>query len=53
MYDAEVDLLPDPDLFRDAVLLANYGTWSPADLDATDELLLNLVTRLKAPSKSR
>ena len=44
--DAEVERLADPDLFRDAVFLSQHGTWSPADLDATDALLLALVQRL-------
>jgi len=39
--------LPDPDLFRDAVFLSQMGTWSPADLDATDALLLGLVQRIR------
>ncbi len=47
MFDSEVDLLPDPDLFRDAVTLAVMGTFSPTELDATDALLLDLVQRLK------
>jgi hypothetical protein len=40
---AEVNRLPDPDLFRDALLLSRRGTFSPRDLDDTDALLLALV----------
>ena len=47
IYEAEVDLLPDPDLFRDAWLLASWGTFSPRDLDDMDPILLSLVRRLK------
>lgn len=43
--EAEIDKLPDPDLFRDAYVLSQRGTFSPADLDATDALLLALLTR--------
>lgn len=43
MSEAEVDKLPDPDLFRDAQLLASRGTWTARDLDATDALLLALT----------
>lgn len=46
-YEGEIDALPDPDLFRDAFLLAQWGTWSPRDLDETDALLLNVVNRIK------
>jgi hypothetical protein len=48
VYEAEVDLLPDPDLFRDAVLLAASG-WpvSERDLDETDALLFALARRLR------
>ena len=45
--ESEVEKLPDPDLFRDAVFLSQMGTWSPADLDATDALLLGLVQRIR------
>ena len=45
--DAEVEKLPDPDLFRDAVFLSQVGSWSAADLDATDALLLALVQRIR------
>ena len=43
--EAEIDQLPDPDLFRDALILSAHGTFSPADLDATDALLLALLGR--------
>lgn len=48
---SEIDRLPDPQLFRDAVFLANNGAWSPVDLDDTDALLLALVKRLQTPPK--
>lgn len=46
MSDAEIDRLPDPDLFRDAMFLARHGRWSPQDLDDTDTQLLALIERL-------
>lgn len=48
---SEIDRLPDPALFRDAVFLANNGRWSPRDLDDTDALLLALVKRLQTPAR--
>ena len=39
--------MPDPDLFRDAVLLAYNGTWTPSELDAVDALLLALIRKIK------
>lgn len=47
MGDAEIDKLPDPELFRDAAFLAKYGTFSPRDVDDMDALLWALITRLK------
>ncbi len=47
MSQAEIDRLPDPELFLDALRLAQIGRWSPADLDATDALLLALVDRMR------
>lgn len=44
--DKEVDRLPDPETFRDAVFLAGRGTFSPRDLDDMDALLLALIRRL-------
>jgi len=43
--EGEVDKLPDPDLFRDALLLAEHGTISPRELDETDALLVGLLRR--------
>ena len=43
--EAEVDRLPDPDLFRDAYLLSSRGTFSPRDLDEMDVELLALMQR--------
>ena len=47
MTKAEIDKLPDPDLFQDAALLATVGVWSPRDLDDTDALLLALIGKLR------
>jgi hypothetical protein len=47
LTEGQVDALPDPELFRDAWMLAGWGTFSPRDLDDTDALLLNLTRRLK------
>lgn len=47
MSVAEVDRLPEPDLFRDATFLATGGVWSPRDLDDTDALLLALIGKLR------
>lgn len=44
--EAEVEGVTDPDLFRDAILLASRGQWTPEALDGTDALLLALVRRL-------
>jgi hypothetical protein len=43
--EAEIDALPDPDVFRDALLLSQRGTFSPNELDDTDALLLALLRR--------
>jgi hypothetical protein len=45
--EAEVEALPDPETFRDALLLATEGRWSPDDLDKTDALLLALIDRIR------
>jgi hypothetical protein len=45
--DSEIERLPDPDLFRDAVLLSQQGSFSAADLDAMDALLLALIHKLR------
>ena len=45
--EAEIERLPDPALFRDAIFLARNGHWSPSDLDATDALLLSLVRKMQ------
>jgi hypothetical protein len=45
--EAEIERLPDPATFRDAVFLAGAGRWSPAELDDTDALLLALVMQLR------
>jgi hypothetical protein len=45
--EAEVNKLPDPEMFRDALLLAAVGRWSPAELDATDALLLAVVEKIR------
>lgn len=38
-----MDRLPDPSLFRDALLLSATVSWSPQELDATDALLVALI----------
>jgi hypothetical protein len=48
---AEINRLPDPDLFRDALFLNDHGRWSPRELDETDALLLALLARLRIQSK--
>jgi hypothetical protein len=43
---SEIDKLPDPELFRDAVFLAERGRWSAPELDATNALLVALIRKL-------
>jgi hypothetical protein len=45
--EAEVNALPDPEAFKDALLLASHGSWSPKDLDEMDALLLALVQKIR------
>ena len=45
--EREVQQLPDPDTFKDALLLSTEGRWSPKDLDETDALLLALIDRIR------
>lgn len=45
MSDAEINRLPDPELWADARLLASRGTWSPRDLDDMDLEMHHLVRR--------
>ena len=45
--EAEIEQLPEPDTFKDALLLATEGRWSPKDLDDTDALLLSLIQRIR------
>lgn len=47
--EAEVDRLPDPDAFRDAMFLSQYGSWSGATLDQTDAIVLALVRMFQSP----
>jgi hypothetical protein len=48
VYEAEIDALPDPELFRDALLLAAGGyPTSAKDLEETDAQLLALVHKLR------
>ncbi len=49
--EAEVEALPDPETFKDALLLATAGRWSPADLDETDALLLSLVGKIRTAER--
>jgi hypothetical protein len=50
--EAEVDRLPDPDLFRDALFLHTQGVITPSELDGMDAALLALVRRFKSPRRS-
>ena len=52
MSEAEVERLPDPDLFRDAFLLSQHGVWTPSEMDAADALLLSLVTKFQTARRS-
>ena len=45
--ESEIEALPDPETFRDALLLSTQGRWSPTDLDETDALLLSLVGKIR------
>lgn len=45
MSDAEIDRLPDPELWVEARLLASRGTFTPRDLDAMDAELYLLTRR--------
>jgi hypothetical protein len=45
--ESEVMKLPDPELFKDALILSTDGRWSPRDLDETDALLLALVRKFR------
>lgn len=51
MGESEIDKLPDPDLFRDAIFLLARGTWSAEDLDNTDSRLVALVRKLGSVRK--
>ena len=51
--EAEVDKLPDPDLFRDAQLLSVRGSWSARDLDETDALVLALTRKFMNTRRQR
>lgn len=48
-----MDKLPDPDLFRDALILSQAGSWSPRDLDDTDAILLSVVQKLRNTRRTR
>lgn len=43
----EIDRLPEPELFRDAKLLAEAGLFTPSELDAMDAKLLALVHKFR------
>lgn len=51
VFEREIDRLPEPDTFRDAVFLSSVGSWSPHDLDASDALLVALVRSLWSARK--
>jgi len=42
---AEIDRLPDPDLFRDVMFLVDHAIWTPQALDECDALVLALVRK--------
>lgn len=49
MSGAQIQSLPDPDLFLDALWLSDNGRWSPSDLDDTDALLLSVIHMFRSP----
>ena len=51
VYEREIERLPEPDVFRDAVFLSSVGHWSPRDLDASDALLVALIRSLWSARK--
>lgn len=55
MSAAAIKRLPDPDLFRDANLLASSAGFpgSARDLDETDALLLSLVRTIRTTKVTR
>lgn len=53
MTEGEIARLPEPDDFRDAVWLANYGTWGPRDLEEVDALVYALVRKIKSTKVAR
>jgi hypothetical protein len=53
IQEAEVDLLPDPEAFRDAFVLAQWGTWTQAALDETDALVLALVQQIRNAGRKK
>ena len=52
MSEAEVERLPDPDMFRDAFFLSQHGVWTPSELDGADALVLSLVQKFKTARRS-
>jgi hypothetical protein len=49
--DSEIEALPDPELFRDALFLVDNPAWTPRDLDEADADLLRLMKSLRTPVK--
>lgn len=49
--EAQIDKLPDPELFRDAWFLSRRGVWTPSELDAAPEMLIALVQAFQSAVK--
>lgn len=50
--EAEVNNLLDPEAFRDAWRLHEYGvSWSPSELDAVDAFLLALIEKFRGAKR--
>jgi len=47
--EGDIDRLPDPSAFRDAMFLHVSGTWTARSLDEADALTLALVRRFRTP----
>jgi hypothetical protein len=45
--EAEIERLPDPYAFRDALFLREYGAMSQPEMDASDALVVAIMWRLR------
>jgi hypothetical protein len=43
----EIDRLPDPLAWHDAMMLNQFGRFSPAEMDAADHVTLEILKRLR------